>query len=136
MKLSRGAVLSYVLLVFGCGAVVGGFGHRLYTASSVNAKGGARNSEEFRQRYMSEMKTRLTLTTDQYTKLEFIMDETRARIREAQDKLNPEVVAIRNDQVDKIRQMLSPEQRPRYEQLRKEREERARQKGHPNGPGF
>lgn len=137
MKLSRGAIALYVGLIFASGAVLGGFGHRFYTVTTVNAKA-SKNPEEFRQRYMSEMRGRLTLTPEQYTKLEFILDETRARIRDAQKKLDPEIVEIRLEQIDKIRGMLTAEQKPLYEQLRKEREERAKQKGgaHANGPGF
>jgi Spy/CpxP family protein refolding chaperone len=136
VKLSRGVVALYVGLIFASGAVLGAFSHRFYTVTTVNAKA-SKNPEEFRQRYMSEMKGRLTLTPDQYDKLEFIMDETRARIHEAQKKLDPEVVEIRMEQIEKIREMLTTQQKPLYEQLRKEREERAKQKGasHP-GPGF
>jgi predicted metal-dependent phosphoesterase TrpH len=137
VKLSRSAVALYVGLIFACGAVLGAFSHRFYTVTTVNAKA-SKNPEEFRQRYMTEMKGRLTLTPEQYTKLEFILDETRARIRDAQKKLDPEIVEIRLEQIDKIRGMLTANQRPLYEQLRKEREERAKQKGgsHSNGPGF
>ena len=137
MKLSRGAIALYVGLIFACGTVLGAFSHRFYTVTTVKAKA-SNSSEEFRQRYMSEMKSRLTLTSEQYNKLEFIMDETRARIHEAQKKLDPEIVEIRMEQTDKIRNMLTKDQRPLYEQLRKEREERAKQKGggHSNGPGF
>jgi len=137
VKLSRSAVALYVGLIFACGAVLGVFGHRFYTVTRVNAKA-SKNPEEFRQRYMSEMKSRLTLTPEQYDKLEFIMDETRSQIREAQKKLDPEIVTIRMAQIEKIREMLTVNQKPLYDQLRKEREERAKQKGgsHSNGPGF
>ena len=136
MKLSRGAVALYVGLIFACGAVVGGFSHRLYTVTTVNAKA-SKNPEEFRQRYMAEMKGHVGLTPEQTMKLEFILDETRARIHDAQQKLDPEIMEIRTEQIEKIRDMLTAGQKPLYEQLRKEREERAKQKGaHPPGPGF
>ena len=79
MKLSRAAIALYVSLVFASGAVLGVFGHRLYTVSSVSAKA-VRNPEEFRKRTMAEMQTRLKLTDDQVLKLNAIMDETRARV--------------------------------------------------------
>ena len=136
MKISRTAIALYVALIFACGAVLGGFSHRLYTVTTVNAKA-PKNSEEFRKLYMAEMKDRLNLTPDQYTKLDLIMDETRARIHEAQQELDPVVIRIRTEQIERIRKMLTADQRPLYEQLRKEREERAKQKGsRSNGPGF
>jgi oligoendopeptidase F len=135
VNLSRTRIALYVLLVFACGAVVGAFGHRLYEATTVDAKA-SQTSEQFRVRYMAEMKSRLNLTPEQITKLEFILDETRARIHEAQAKLDPEIASIRNEQIEKIRQMLSAEQKPLYEQLRREREQRAKQKGKSNSPGF
>ena len=136
MKLSRTAIALYVALIFASGAVLGGFSHRLYTVTAVKAKE-PKNSEEYRQRYMAEMKSRLNLTPEQFTKLGFIMDETRARIHEAQQELDPVVVRIRLEQIENIRKMLTADQKPLYEQLRKEREERAKQKGgRSNGPGF
>ena len=54
MKIPRGAVAMYVGLVFASGAVLGAFGQRLYTASSVSAKT-TRNPEEFRKRVLATM---------------------------------------------------------------------------------
>jgi Spy/CpxP family protein refolding chaperone len=138
MKLSRAAIALYMGLVFVSGAVVGGFSHRLYTVTTVDAKS-TPNPEEFRKRYMAEMKSRVNLTPDQLTKLGFILDETRARQRAAQEAskkmLDPEITAIRLEQIEKIRQMLTPEQRPLYDTLRKEREERGKKAGK-TGPGM
>jgi DNA primase len=135
MKFSTSAIALYMGLVFASGAVVGGFGHRLYSASAVSAKA-PKASEEFRRHYMQEMKSRLNLSSDQITKLELILDETRARIQEANKKLEPEVTSIRSEQIEKIRLMLSPAQVTEYEKLRKEREERSKKKGNGPGPGF
>ena len=69
MKLTRWTVALYMALVFACGGVVGGFAHRLYTVSGVSANAFQRNPEEFRKRYMADMKARLQLTDDQAAKL-------------------------------------------------------------------
>ena len=86
MKLTRWSVALYMALVFACGGVVGAFAHRLYTVSGVSANVAQRNPEEFRKRYMADMKARLQLTDDQAAKLGAVMDDTRARFRDVREK--------------------------------------------------
>jgi Spy/CpxP family protein refolding chaperone len=146
MKLSRGAIAAYVALVFACGAVLGAYGHRLYTVSmytlipTVSAKSPAKappNPEELRKGYISTMQSKLNLSSDQVSKLNLILDDTRARMREVHDKTQPEIHEIRMEQTEKIRALLTPEQRSTYEEMLKRREERLREKGPRNGgPGF
>jgi len=123
MKLSKASVIMYVALVFASGVVLGGFGHRLYTVSVVSAKT-TRDPEEFRRRYLAEMETRLHLTAEELTRLNTILDEGRARVREVHERVRPEVQNIRAEQQEKIRAMLRPEQRPEYDKMRQERLER------------
>ena len=138
MKFSRATIALYVGLVFASGAVLGALGHRLYTVTTtVTAKAGNNNSEEWRKKYMAENTQRLSLSQEQIQKWEFLLDETRARTKAAWKKMDPEVEAIRAEQIEKIRMMLSPEQRAGYDALRKEREERQKKKGgHSGGPGL
>jgi Spy/CpxP family protein refolding chaperone len=135
MKLSRAAIALYVGLVFASGAVLGVFGHRLYTVSSVSAKG-TRNPEEWRKKTMSEMQTRLKLTDDQVVKLNAIMDETRARVEETRQKMRPAYQKINEEQQSKIRALLSPEQQAEHEKMLAERQERQKQNGHSSKPGI
>ena len=72
----------YLALLFLSGVAVGIFGHRLYTINSVNASVNPRNPEEFRRRYVAEMRSRLKLTDDQVARLGPILDETRQRHHE------------------------------------------------------
>jgi Spy/CpxP family protein refolding chaperone len=136
MKLSRLAIGIYVGLVFASGAVLGAFGHRLYSVSAVVSAKQNRNPEEFRKRVVAEMQGRLKLTDAQVTKLNFIMDDTRARVEETRQKMRPALQAIHEEQSQKIRNMLAPEQQAEYDRMRKEREERQKQTGHPGGPGI
>jgi len=139
MKLSRAAIATYFVIVFLCGAVLGGFSFRLYTVSTVSAKTtqAAPNAEQFRKNYLATMKSRLNLTDDQVSRLNSILDDTRARVREVHDRSEPEVQQIRHEQTDKIRSLLSAEQRVTYEEMLKQREQRQKEKGaHGGGPGF
>ena len=85
--MTRWTVALYMALVFACGGVVGAFAHRLYTVSGVSANVGQRNPEEFRKRFMADMKARLQLNDDQAAKLGTIMDETRARFRDVRGEI-------------------------------------------------
>jgi hypothetical protein len=132
MKLSRAAIALYVALVFVSGAVLGAVGHRLYMVSTVSAK---LTPEEFRKKVVAEYQQRLKLSDDQVVRLNMIMDETRARIEETRQKLHPAYQKIREEQQQKFRDLLTPEQQSEYDQIRKEREQRQKQNGRP-GPGI
>ena len=124
MKFTRWTVALYMALVFVCGAVVGAFAHRLYTVSGVSANAAQRNPEEFRKRFMADLKGRLQLTDDQAAKLGAIMDDTRARFRDVRDKFEPEMQKIREDQRQKIGELLSPSQQAEWQKIMEERQRR------------
>ena len=135
MKLSRAAITLYLGLVFASGALLGVFGHRLYTVSAVSAKA-TKNPEEFRKRTIAEMQSRLKLTGPQVDKLNAIMDETRARVEEARQKMRPAYQSIHEEQSAKIRAMLTPDQQTEYDRMRQERENRQKQNGRKSSRGF
>ncbi|MBZ5602851.1 MAG: hypothetical protein LAO79_11145 [Acidobacteriia bacterium] len=128
MKLSRATIALYVGLVFASGLVLGAFGERLYTASVVVAKQRP-NPEELRKKIVSEYESRLNLNADQLTKLNQIMDETRARMEDTRQKMRPAYQKIHDDQVAKIREILTADQQVEFDKMRKEREERQKQPG-------
>ena len=122
MPKSRLSVLLSLLLVFLSGALVGGFTHKLYS-TTVNAGPPSRRltPEDFRGRYVNDMRARVQLDDDQVGQLGQILNqighETDQKMRE-----------IRNEQIEKINAMLRPEQRPIYEQFRAEREKARKQR--------
>lgn len=134
MKLTRWAVASYMALVFACGGVVGAFAHRLYTVSGVSANAAPRNPEEFRKRFMADMRTRLQLNDDQAAKLGVIMDQTRARFRDVRAKFEPEMQKIREDQRQRISELLSPSQQAEWKKIVEERQRRREQEKGREGP--
>ncbi len=114
----------YVLLVFASGSVVGAFAHRLWNPIPVSTA--PKTPEEYRKKYCDEMKTRLQLTNDQLTLLNTILDETRARYRELNERNKPAMKVIHDDQVTRIRALLTDQQRPEYEKMMQEREAKRR----------
>ena len=135
MNFSRKSIALYVGLVFVSGGVLGVFGDRLYTVTTVTkAKNAKLTPEEFRHGYIGFMQKRLNLTEPQVTKLGLIFDETRARMNEIHERAVPEQQEIQKAQTEKIREMLTPAQQSEFEVVRKEREKM--KKGGPRGgPG-
>ena len=128
MKRSHFSIALYMLAVFVSGALVGAFGHRLYTVRSVEAVSDRpRTPSEFRQRYLNEMKTRLSLNDTQTAQLSSILDQTRERFKAFNEKHKAEMSEIHETQVRDIRAMLKPEQQTPYEEYRKERERKRQQ---------
>jgi len=125
MKLSRWTIALYVGLVFASGIVVGAYGHRFTDLVGVSAK--APNPDEFRRRFNAEMKTRLQLTAEQSTRLDAILEQTRDEFRATRDGLEPALQKIREEQHERILEILEPTQRAEYEKMRQEREARIRQ---------
>jgi hypothetical protein len=112
----------YLLLVFVCGGVVGALAYRTYNppvARSVSAPPG-----DWRKQYMEESKARLDLTEDQVKQLSSIMDDTEMRFRQARERENQEIRQIRDEHIEKVKMMLSPDQLPKYEKLHAERVQR------------
>lgn len=121
MKRSGLAAGLYVALVFVCGAMVGMFGYRLYTARVVNASVAPRPAD-YRQKYVDEMTTRMHLSKEQVSQLGIILDDTRNRFHEEHERTKQQLAQIHSDQVQKIHEILSPAQLPEYEKFRADRE--------------
>jgi len=135
MNFSRKSIALYVGLVFVSGGVLGVFGDRLYTVTTVTkAKNAKQSPEEFRLRYIGFMQKRLNLTEPQVAKLGLIFDETRARMNEIHERTVPEQQEIQKEQTEKTRDLLTPAQQAEYEIMLKERREK-KKGGSRNGPG-
>jgi len=117
MKFTRWTVALYMALVFACGAVVGAFAYRLYTVSDVSANAGQRNPEEYRKRFMAELNAKLNLNDDQAAKLGVIMDQTRQQFRAARATIEPEIQKIREEQRQKISEILSTDQQVEFQKM-------------------
>jgi hypothetical protein len=114
------AVLSAVLL-FGCGSTVGVLGQRYYEHGKNDA---ANSSEDWRVEYMNEMRTRAHLTDGQLQKLSLILDQTKQEYRDMRERHKPELLEIKQNQMTRVKSILTAEQIPLYEQLISEREQR------------
>ncbi len=124
MRRSKVSTSLYLLLVFLSGSVVGVFGYRLYMMNSVSASSLPRTPEQYKRKYLEEMRTRLKLDATQLSQLSSIMDETRRRFREQHDRAKPELAQIQKEQHAKVNAILSGGQRAEYEKMVAERDKR------------
>jgi len=123
MNRSTLSLVLSLLLVFGSGIAVGVFGRGYYESTTVKASvARPQTPEDYRRVYLDEMSKRLSLSQDQKTKLNEILDETRAKFREVRERHKPEMKAIQDEQVDKVNAMLAEPQRAEYAKMRAERE--------------
>lgn len=146
MKLSRATIALYVGLVFMSGAVLGFFGNRLYNASTVSAsKSGSTKApptpEELRKWINTYYPKRLQLTAEQVQQMNVILDESQAQVRAIHAQMDPQLDAVRANQVTRMNLMMTPAQQAEYDKMRKERQERQKQDrqkrgGRSGGPGF
>jgi len=111
----------FAVLLFLSGTLVGALGHRYYADEQVSAK---TSSETFRQRYVSEMKSKLNLSADQVHQLDEILDDTKAKYRAVRDSYHPAMVKIKEDQIRRVKSILNGGQITAYDQLVAERERR------------
>jgi Spy/CpxP family protein refolding chaperone len=122
MKRNQWAALLLAALLFCCGAAVGALANHLYEAKVI-----AKNAEDFRQRYINEMHSKLHLTTAQLDQLQNILDDTKAKVKAVRDSYHPAMLKIKNEQVSRVKSILTAQQIPIYEQLVAERERRAKE---------
>ena len=115
------ASLSAILL-FSCGMVVGIAGYRYYE-HTVSAK----TSDDWRVQYMAEMRSRAKLTDRQLQMLNVILDQTKQDYRDMRERHKPEVLEIKQNQIARVKSILTAEQIPAYEKLIAEREERQKE---------
>ncbi len=123
MKRNQWTAIFFALLLFGCGVVAGVLGQRYFSTRIVNA----RTAEDFRQHYVTEMKSQLNLTPQQVSQLEVILDDTKAKYRAVRDQSRPAMLKVKEEQINRVKSILMPQQIPVYEQLVAEREHRYRE---------
>jgi hypothetical protein len=122
MKRNQWSAALLAVLLFCCGAAVGALGHRYYTDVVI-----AKTGQTARQRYISETQAKCKLTPTQVNELDAILDDTRAKVKAVRDSYHPQMVKIHDEQVSRVKSILTPEQVPAYEQLVAERERRSRE---------
>lgn len=119
MKPSNFVLFLYGALIFLGGTAVGVMGYRLYSTTSVSAISKPA-PDEWRKNFTADMKTRVGLSDEQIAKLNSTLDESKALFDQVRQKYHPEMSAIYDAQVTKIKSMLTPHQLEEYEKILEE----------------
>lgn len=124
-------VILVTLVIFSTGAITGGLLARKTTAhppeespphSSTNrTHQGFRPDRMLRRDFLDRAQEELDLTPEQIGQLEVIVSESQARTRELWEEFAPQMRAEFKATQEKIRALLTPEQRKQFEQLMKNR---------------
>lgn len=119
---NRGIAWLLGVLLFLTGVGVGALAHRYFVASSVVAA-----SDVMRKRYVDEMQNRLSLTPSQVNQLQSILDDTKAKYKAVRDAYRPAMIEVKEQQVRRVRSILTTRQVPIYEQLLADREKQSQE---------
>ncbi|MGH9789449.1 MAG: hypothetical protein ACRD4U_12195 [Candidatus Acidiferrales bacterium] len=125
MMTNRKAI-AFLLAVFVLGAAAGVLGTMWATKTGL-AAGSSGPSKFARQGAMEWLTNELKLTAEQQQQLGPILDETAAGYEAIRERVRPEYDQVRQQSREKIRAILTPEQKARFEELVQQiDEERAR----------
>jgi len=121
MSKSKLSAFLTLLLVFASGAVLGAVAHRLYMVNTVmSGMGGAPKRptpEEFRRRQVDEMRQRVKADDAQIATYNQILDQTKAAFDQTHKQYNAANRAIWDEQRNKVRAILRPDQVVQYDKL-------------------
>ncbi len=125
---SRRAAL-WVFIVFVLGLAIGGLGgHALTRHYSASAAPG--RSEADRRAHMIErMHGELNLTQAQQARVDEILKELQGKYRAIHEQTAPQTDAARQQARDEIRGILTPEQKPKFEDFLRRLDEERKKNG-------
>jgi hypothetical protein len=120
----------WLALVFVLGTATGGvFGYSLARRSYAATKTVVPSEAQRRAKKVAEMTQAIGLTDEQVQKADGIIKNAQTEIRGIHDKTDTEVDAVRMKARGQMREFLTPEQMPKFEQfMQRIDEERKRQK--------
>jgi Spy/CpxP family protein refolding chaperone len=129
--------LALIALVFVLGVALGAVGHSVADRRVLGAR--PQTQPAFLQprpnppRAVARLTTELKLTSDQQKQIGDILADMQHRYDTVHDQMNPEFVQIREQGREQISQVLTPDQRPKFQDfLRHVDEERRRRAGGSN----
>lgn len=80
---------------------------------------GSLNLEKFERR-IDALAAELELTVSQHEEVEAILQETREKLVDIRKERRPQLQTLRKDTLKRLRNVLTPEQRKRFVEIRKE----------------
>jgi Spy/CpxP family protein refolding chaperone len=124
----------WVALIFLLGAALGGVLGYSYAHRAVSAAASPTESEPVRRARRVEQLTKdLGLSSEQSTQLDSILSNLHSEYKVLHDQHDTEIAQARQRGRNKIREILTPEQKPKFEEFIKKMDEE-RKKNQPSPP--
>jgi Spy/CpxP family protein refolding chaperone len=114
-----------VLAVFVLGVLLGGFGSHLWGERVWGHPGPLSHRDQI----IANLTNSLDLTADQQKQVTAIVDQTQSQIRALYAPLDPERDQIRQQSRQQIRQILTAEQKPKFDQFLQRLDEQRKNEG-------
>src|SRR5712664_4717362 len=111
---NRWQVRGVAALIFVLGFAAGILALNVYRGWA--GRGSGRSPED----RFEQMSSRLELNADQKTRVQQILSDTREQLRALRKESEPRVTEIRKQTDERLRQILTPEQWQRFQQMRDE----------------
>jgi Spy/CpxP family protein refolding chaperone len=121
---SRKAV-ALLVVVFLLGLALGGFGTYFFWAGAIE------RGHHSKQHIVEELTRELALTPDQQKQLSQILDDTRARFEAIHEQMRPQYDAAREEGRNRIRAILTADQRPKFDAFVRRLDEHRKKKSGP-----
>jgi hypothetical protein len=124
MLRTRLSAALYLAIVFASGVLTGVVSHRLYVTNTASANTAPRTMDEFRRRYLGEMKDKVGANDEQLAAVGRILDETKGKFDALHAQEKPLHDKIQQEQVDAVKALLNDQQKVAFDEWRAERERR------------
>lgn len=107
----------WVVVVFLLGAAAGGMLGYGYAHHSVSAASAPLPEPERRAKKVAELTEKLGLTSDQAKQLDTILLQRHTEVKAIHDNSDAQLDQVRQKGRDQIRAILTPEQKPKFEEF-------------------
>jgi len=123
---------AWVAVVFVLGAALGGvFGYFYGHRSSVSAANPPLSEPQRRAQRVDQLTRELSLTNDQRQQLDATLSQLHAQYKAIHDQSEAETEQARQKGRDQVRAILTPEQKPKFEEFLKRMDEERKRNAPP-----
>lgn len=109
--------LGLVLAVFVLGVALGGVGTYAFGNRIWGVRAGTQNTQSRRARTVEQFTRELNLTAEQQKQLDAVFVDMQAKYEAIHKQIAPQTEQVRQDGREQIRAILTPEQKPKYEEM-------------------
>lgn len=139
----RNTILLWLVIVFASGIAVGAASFRYFAGGDTmpEARENRRppSREQLRQEYLGRLRERVGVSEEQLSQIVTILENVRKTSDEKRAVFDGDMKRLQDDARQQINELMTPEQRERYEAWRRERraerEKREKERGSQGRPG-